>query len=406
MAKKRRLCPQSVWDEEQLSAAFREAGVKDVHVRRLHRHLLRHPGAAWADVPALPKAAQAVLEQRFVRATSSLEACQRSADGTTTKLLVRLQDGLQVEAVIMTYSHPKDVGSAASSEAGADRGKGEGGHPQAGRQRHTLCVSSQVGCQMGCTFCATGTMGLVGDLTAGEILEQLVYALDVAHVRNVVFMGMGEPLNNWEPVKAAVRAMVDPTMFGLKRSKVTVSTVGVVPRIRALAAELPGVSLALSLHAPNQTLRQRIVPSARAYPLERLMAAVAEYQAVSGMRVFVEYVMLAGVNDASETAHELGALLTASGHKLLVNLIPWNPVFSPGMAFAAPDSGAVAAFGAILREQYGLFTTVRQEMGQDISGACGQLVIEHGGSGCSKDGRHTPTDIEELARRPAATPVA
>jgi adenine C2-methylase RlmN of 23S rRNA A2503 and tRNA A37 len=144
-------------------------------------------------------------------------------------------------------------------------------------KRATVCISSQVGCRMACRFCSTGTMGLLGHLTAGEMCEQLLHASDVAPIRNVVFMGMGEPLDNYEELLGAVRAMVDPGRFGLSPAKVTVSTVGMVPRIRALARDVPGVRLALSLHAPTQELRCKIVPTARSWPLHSLMAAVDDY---------------------------------------------------------------------------------------------------------------------------------
>lgn len=359
------LSPQSVWDLPALEAAFAEAGVKASHATAVLAALLRTPDVAWGAIPNLPKAAAALLEARFTRMSSRVLRCQQSAGGDTTKLLLELADGLQVEAVVMHYDTQ-------------DRYVGQEAAAGWGNKRSTLCVSSQVGCQMGCTFCATGTMGLKGNLGAGEIVEQLVHALRVTPVRNLVFMGMGEPLSNWEPVRAAVGMMTDPRLFGLSRRHVTVSTVGVIPRIRAMAVELPGVSLALSLHAPTNELRRQIVPSARAYPLPKLLDAVREYQAASGQRVFIEYILLAGVNDAVSTAHELGRLL--QGMDVVVNLIPWNPVLQSdgGPAFAAPGEAVTRAFQAVVRGEYGLHCTVRQEKGQDIAGACGQLVIQHG----------------------------
>jgi adenine C2-methylase RlmN of 23S rRNA A2503 and tRNA A37 len=204
-------------------------------------------------------------------------------DGGTSKLLIETHDGHQVEAVVI--------------------------------RRHgratTICVSSQVGCQMGCQFCATGTMGILGDLTAAEILEQVVFSklapskLRQVPLKNIVFMGMGEPLNNFEHVKAAVLGLTDSNRFGMGRAHVTVSTVGVVPYIKRLTAELSGVPLALSLHAPNQVLRERIVPVAsKAWPLPTLIAALdahieaAQAEDKAGGRKFtgvmVEYVLLAG----------------------------------------------------------------------------------------------------------------
>lgn len=156
-------------------------------------------------------------------------------------------------------------------------------------------------------------------------------------------------------------------VFGLSKRHITISTVGVIPRIRSMATDMPGVSLALSLHAPNQELRKQIVPSARAYPLHKLLQAIEDYQAATQQRVFVEYVLLSGVNDGLEQAHELGQLL--QGRDVVLNLIPWNPVYSPdGPQFKAPVEGQVAAFQGIVRGQYGVHCTVRQEKGQDISG--------------------------------------
>ncbi|KAF6260598.1 hypothetical protein COO60DRAFT_1269332 [Scenedesmus sp. NREL 46B-D3] len=356
MAPSRTLCPQSVWDLPAVLAAFREHGIKERHVYRVWSMLLKHPDIVWADIPDLPKSACAVLEQQFSRCTSTVLRCQQSTGGDTTKLLIQLQDGMQVEAVVMHYDTSGAVGACWRQEAAGW-----------GNKRSTLCVSSQVGCQMGCTFCATGTMGLKGNLCCGEIVEQLVHATRVTPIRNIVFMGMGEPLSNYEAVKAAVGMMGEPRLFGIGARHITVSTVGVIPRIKQMAADLPGVSLALSLHAPTQELRRSIVPSARAYPLHKLMDAVAEYQAASQQRVFVEYVVLAGVNDAPQQAHELGQLL--QGRDMVINLIPWNPVYQPeGPFFAAPVEGAVEVFQGILRSAYGLHCTIRQEKGQDISG--------------------------------------
>lgn len=380
MPKKRLLRPLALWDIDAVTGAFQEAGVKLSHVTKLYSALARNPELAYEEIVGLPKAACQLLEQHFVRSTSEVVDTQTSCSGDTTKLLVKLQDGMQVEAVIMHYQ------TTSKEEI-------EGEAP---RQYHraTLCVSSQVGCQMGCTFCATGTMGLKGDLSSGEILEQLVHARKVSPIKNVVFMGMGEPLNNYLAVKAAVSMMTDSKVFGLRRSSVTVSTVGVVPRILQLAEDLPGVSLALSLHAPTQELRQQIVPSARAYKLDKLIAAVDLYQSQTDQKVFIEYVMLANVNDGREQAHQLGELL--QGKSMVINLIPWNPVYSPGIAFAAPKQQALTDFQSILKKQYNLHCTVRQEKGQDISGACGQLVIEHSGTN-NKCQSSTVKDIEELA---------
>lgn len=384
----------SVWNKGAVAAAFQEAGVKPSHLTTLYKYLAKDPDAAWEDVPNLPKAAVQLLHEQFAQLTSSVVQCQSSSGGDTTKLLLRLQNSMEVEAVIMHYDttasarEQDDDASSVPDDVASTSGRSH----SSGHQRATLCVSSQVGCVMGCTFCATGTMGIKGDLTTGEILEQLVHAQRVTPIRNVVFMGMGEPLNNYTQVSSAVQMMVDPQIFALRRSAVTVSTVGVIPRILQMIDDLPGVSLALSLHAPTQDLRKTIVPSAKAYPLDKLMAAIDRYQMQTRQKVFVEYVMLAHVNDSEEQAQQLGSLL--QGRAVVLNLIPWNPVYSPEFDFQAPGHQRTDAFQKIVR-QYGVHCTVRQEKGQDISGACGQLVIEQNvNKGCSNYGNK---DMEDLA---------
>lgn len=241
-----------------------------------------------AKQKALPDGLADAIASEVDFLTTKLVSNADGGDGGTSKLLLQTHDGHQVEAVVI--------------------------------RRHgratTICVSSQVGCQMGCQFCATGTMGILGDLTSAEILEQVVYSklapskLRQVPLKNIVFMGMGEPMNNFEQVKAAVLGLTDSNMFGMGRAHITVSTVGVVPYMKRLTAELPGVPLALSLHAPNQSLRERIVPVAsKAWPLPKLIAALDEHIALAqaedkaGGRKFtgvmVEYVLLAGMHRAA-----------------------------------------------------------------------------------------------------------
>jgi adenine C2-methylase RlmN of 23S rRNA A2503 and tRNA A37 len=281
--------------------------------------------------------------------------------------------------------------------------------------RNTLCVSSQVGCKMGCTFCATGTLGELGNLTSGEILEQLAHARRFAAakgngetdavsfraaeasaaVTNVVFMGMGEPLNNYDAVCASLGLLSDARGFAVAPSRVTVSTVGVVPKMLALARDSPEVRLALSLHAPNQALREKIVPTATAYPLPKIMAALDAYLAAgtrARTRAMIEYCVLGGVNDEEAHAFELGELLR--GRDVIVNLIPFNPTDTP-MGHTPPTREAVQAMAAVLAgPPFGLRTTVRKEMGQDIAGACGQLALDAGGA---KRAGGAGGDLEDLA---------
>lgn len=345
-----------------------------------------------------------------------------SKDGEVAKLLIRLQDGFEIESVIMKYHYrgaPQESPSSGLEFQSA---------------RYTLCVSSQVGCQMGCTFCATGewlyakivalkflghskplqpssppprapptlfsagTMGLKADLTSGEIVEQLLHACRMFPIRNVVFMGMGEPLNNYAAVKSAIHLMTHPQVFALRRSSITVSTVGVIPRMKQLATELPGVSLALSLHAPSQELRSKIVPSARAYPLEKILLAMDAYQKLTQQRIFIEYVLLGpDINCTDAHARQLGELLFNFRSVVVINLIPWNPILSPTIDFVAPAPGATDTFHRILRHEYKLACTVRQEKGQDVAAACGQLVIEHEKTLNRQSSK--PADIEDLTKK-------
>ncbi|EED91285.1 hypothetical protein THAPSDRAFT_34735, partial [Thalassiosira pseudonana CCMP1335] len=283
----------------------------------------------------------------FATLTSKVQSYRTSKDGSTTKIAVELQDGHVVESVLMRH-------------AGS---------------RATLCVSSQVGCAMGCTFCATGTMGIRGNLTSGEILEQLVHASRILAfdlIRNVVFMGMGEPLNNYANVLAACRAMIDRRLWNLAHNRVTVSTVGVVSRIRDLTRDLPEVNLALSLHAPNQKMREAIVPAAKGTPIESLIEALDAHMMAKKKRAMIEYVMLEGDTSTIEAAHQLGQL--CRGRQLVVNLIPYNKT-DVRDKLSCPSEEHMQEFRSIV-SSYGSFCSIRRTMGADIAGACGQLVVE------------------------------
>ncbi|XP_049933330.1 uncharacterized protein LOC116252600 isoform X2 [Nymphaea colorata] len=289
--------------------------------------------------------------------TSIVELVTNSEDKVTTKLLVRLQNGSHVEAVIMRY----------------DTRLGKyGGKPRPGGPRSTLCISSQAGCKMSCKFCATGSMGFKCNLSSGEIVEQLVHASFISSIRNVVFMGMGEPLNNYTAVVEAVQSMIS-FPFRLSPKRITISTVGIIPAIKKLKDDLPNVRLAVSLHAPIQDIRCQIMPAASAFPLQRLMDVLHLYQEKCGQKIFIEYIMLDGINDQEQHAHELGKLLKTLD--VVINLIPFNAIGSSSHFMSSSEQN-VKKFQKMLREVYKIRTTVRKQMGQDISGACGQLVIK------------------------------
>jgi 23S rRNA (adenine2503-C2)-methyltransferase len=314
--------------------------------------LYRSTAGSFAEMSNVSRALREDLEARFRFAALDTVAERVSADGETRKVALRLPDGELVESVLMRYPQREDG---------------------TGAERTTVCVSTQVGCPVKCAFCATGLMGFGRNLSSGEILEQVLTFLRWTRrhppiVRNVVFMGMGEPMLNYEATMAAVERLVQPACAGLGVHRLTVSTSGWLPGIARLAGDPFAVRLAVSLHAPNDALRDQLVPLNRRYPVGELMAACRDYQRETGRRVTFEYTLLAGVNDSPALARELAALL--AGMDTHVNLIPMNPVSD--LPFAPSPPAAVEAFHAVLRERQ-IVCTVRREMGRDIQAACGQL---------------------------------
>ncbi|KAL0907112.1 hypothetical protein M5K25_025655 [Dendrobium thyrsiflorum] len=347
---------RSVFDAVALRNEFENAGIRSQFIPIIWKHVRQKPTSELDEIPSLPAAAYPILRSKFKVMTSSLTSAAKSKDSLTTKLLIRLQNGNLVEAVIMRYD--------------PTLGKYDGKR-RPGCQRSTLCISSQVGCKMACKFCATGTMGFKNNLSPGEIVEQLVHASRFSEIRNVVFMGMGEPLNNFTAVVEAIQIMMG-SPFQLSPKRITVSTVGIIHAINKFHDTLPNVNLAVSLHAPDQDIRCQIMPSARAFPLGRLMEALHAYQEKSQRKIFIEYIMLDGINDLEQHAHQLGKLLQTL--EVVVNLIPFNPI-GTSSSFRTSSEHNVKVFQKVLRGTYNIRTTIRQQMGEDISGACGQLVV-------------------------------
>jgi 23S rRNA (adenine2503-C2)-methyltransferase len=321
---------------------------------QLARWLYARGAADFAAMTDLPAALRTRLAQ-VARVGRAEVAARRAARDGTVKLLLRLEDRREIETVMLPYP-----------------------------DRTAVCISSQVGCPVGCTFCATAMMGFTRNLDAGEMIDQVLAARAVAperagpRVTHVVVMGMGEPLLNLEATLAAVRLL--RAELELSPRHVTISTAGYVPGIRRLAeARLP-VTLALSLHAPTDDLRARLIPLSQKYGLPEVMAAVRDYTRITRRRVTLEYLLLAGVNDRAEQAGQLARLV--QGMINHVNLIPWNPATSRD-AFQAPRAAAVHAFRQEL-ERHGLNVTQRVERGRDIEAACGQLVV-------TGTGRASPT---------------
>ncbi len=323
--------------------------LKPFRLTQLYRAATKELAASVDAVTTLPKELRASLaEAGFGFDAVEPVAVQHSNDRQTTKGLFRLRDGSEVEAVLM--EHHGD--------------------------RTTVCISSQAGCAFACAFCSTGQAGYTRNLTATEIFDQARYfARDVAvrgkRITNIVFMGMGEPFHNYDAVMDAVALLNDGQGFGLGSRHITISTVGLVDKIDRFADEGVQVNLAISLHAPNDTLRSQIMPVNRKFPVSELMAACARYVAKTNRKVFFEYVMLRDVNDSDTCAHELARLM--AGHLYHVNLIPYNS--TPDAPFAGTPDPRIWEFAAIL-DKAGVPTTVRQNMGRDIAAACGQLRAE------------------------------
>ncbi|KAI3934621.1 hypothetical protein MKW92_024812 [Papaver armeniacum] len=330
---------KSIFDSAALRTELEKAGINTSFIPQIWKYVIKNPNCKFDDIPSLPSALYPLLQSKFKTSTSTVDTVLESLDNVTTKLLVKLQNGAFVEAVIMRYD----------SRLGMC-----GGKPRPGGVRATLCVSSQVGCKMACTFCATGSMGFKNHLSSGEIVEQLVHASRICEIRNIVFMGMGEPLNNYTSVVEAVRSMIGYP-FQISPRKITVSTVGIIPAIRKLHDDLPSINSWILYMSFNKK----------------------------------------GVNDGEQQAHDLAKLL--ENFQVVINLIPFNPIGSLSKFSTSTDQGVVK-FQQILRGTYNIRTTIRKQMGQDIMGACGQLVVSLPAKG-SVGGSSSITDIEDLLIR-------
>jgi len=303
------------------------------------------------DIPQLPKK----LREELIEAGYTIGSAKEvhrivSDDGEITKLLLNLNDKNSVETVLMQYAPTKI-----------------GGHP-----RSTICVSTQIGCAMGCVFCATGQMGFETNLKAEHIVSQVIHFADILqqrgeHVTNLVFMGMGEPMANYDEMIRSIRILTHDRGFGLGQRHITISTIGIVSGIDKLAEENLQIGLAISLHAPNNQLRKQLVPTATSNSVEEIIDAGRRYYKKTGRRVTFEYALMAGINDSSEIATELAILLKGNGSH--VNLIPINPTAGD---FKRPTQDHVLEFERILSDA-GVNCTVRVEKGTEISAACGQL---------------------------------
>ena len=340
-------------DVPALISWLRAHGEPAYRANQIRRHTMHGTAGAFSELTDLPKALREKLAASFRWSSVELEREEASADGETRKALLRLADGHHIESVLMPHH-------------GA---------------RNAVCVSTQAGCPMACAFCATGEMGLVRNLTAGEIVDQIRYwqrelARGGERVSHVVYMGMGEPLNNYEASLAAARILTDPDGFAISPRRVTISTCGVVPKMDALAVEGLPINLAVSLHAPDDRTRAAIMPINRKWGVDEVLAASARYVKRTKRRVTFEYVMLAGVNDSDAAARDLAEKIGRHGRKAdaHVNLIPYNP--GPG-GFRRPSAERMERFASVLHEA-GIAATLRISKGQDIAAGCGQLKVKEG----------------------------
>lgn len=333
---------------EALESLLTEWGYPVFRARQIWRWLYAQKATRFDQMTNLPADLRQQLEAQTT--LSALEPVRElaSSDGRTVKWLFRLADGQLIESVLMDYADG----------------------------RRTACISTQAGCAMGCVFCATGQMGFARHLSAGEIVEQAIILARWLEARqerlsNVVLMGMGEPLHNYEAVLEGIHRLNAPEGLGIGQRHITLSTVGLVPQIRRLADEGLQVKLAISLHAASDEERSALLPVNRRWPLAELMDACRYYIDKTDRRVTFEWALIAGENDVPEQAHALGRLL----HGLLchVNLIPLNP--TQGYGGSASGSESVARFQAVLSD-YGVTSTVRVRRGIDINAGCGQLKAE------------------------------
>jgi 23S rRNA (adenine2503-C2)-methyltransferase len=328
-------------------AAVVGLGERPFRADQLSRHYFGRYTDSADDMTDLPASLREELVAQLLPRLLTEERTLSADQGATRKTVWRALDGALVESVLMKYP-----------------------------DRATVCVSSQAGCGMACPFCATGQAGLTRNLSTGEIVSQVVageriLAPDGGRVSNIVFMGMGEPLANYKNVVAAVRRLTDPVPggLGISQRSVTVSTVGLVPAIGKLAAEGLSVTLALSLHAPDDEARDELVPVNRRWKVAEVLGAAWDYAAVTGRRVSIEYALIRDVNDQPWRADLLGELL--AGHLAHVNLIPLNP--TPGSRWTASLPGVQEEFVARIAS-HGVPVTVRDTRGREIDGACGQLA--------------------------------
>ena len=328
-----------------LEAALEARGHQRFHARQIVRWIYQHGVTDIAAMTDLSRDLRATLARDFTLFTPALAQRDISADGTE-KFLLRLADGRHIESVFIPDTPAM-----------------------------TFCVSTQVGCAMACAFCLTGKMGLVRNLTAGEIAGQVRVLADALHMRdrkfNIVLMGMGEPLHNYDETMRALRMLADEHGFGMSARRITLSSVGLLPALERLAKEPVMPNLAISLHAPTDLQRGELVPINKKYGVAEIIEACKRFPLNRRSRITFEYVLLAGVNDSPQDAKTLAKLV--AGVKSKVNLIPLNA--AAGIPFERPSDEVIDRFAKIVSD-HGVSVSVRKSRGRDIRAACGQLIVE------------------------------
>lgn len=333
---------------EQLRELLAMEGEKPFHAEQILDWIYKKGVMQWERMTNLSHALVERISKKFTLNTLTLVKVSDSKDLETFKFLWRLPQGDLIESVLICAG-----------------------------DRRTVCVSSQVGCPAKCAFCASGQAGFMRNLTAAEIVEQVLHINSWLmekgeKVSNIVYMGMGEPFKNYKEVVKSIRLLTEPTLMGLSDRRITVSTVGVIEGIRQLAEEGLKVNLVLSLHAPNQKIREKIIPYARKYPLDQILDAMDYYAEKTKRDITYEYILLAGINDHPDHAFELANLIKT--RQCTVNLIPYNPI--PGRKLVRPDAKAIKAFRSVLFGCKISNTTIRYTKGDDIAAACGQLALQ------------------------------
>ncbi|MFQ5340321.1 MAG: 23S rRNA (adenine(2503)-C(2))-methyltransferase RlmN [Anaerolineae bacterium] len=351
----------------ELEAFVQTLGEPRYRADQIWGWLYRRLAASFDEMTNLPLTLRDRLGEAAIICTLAPVAETTSQATPARKTLFQLADGESIEAVLMHYQ-PGDPDYR--SETAGEPLHGSNGHDQG---RHTACISTQVGCAMGCVFCATGQMGLVRQMSAGEVIEQVVYLArelqrEDKRLTNLVFMGMGEPLANWPATWQAMETLNDSDGFNMGARRMTISTVGLAPGIRRLARAGLQVQLAVSIHAPDDELRNQLVPINAQYPLGEVMNACRDYLTLTNRRITFEYVMIDHVNDFVEHAGALAGLI--QDMLCHVNLIPLNP--TPGSDMRPSSYDRCVAFQSVLRQR-GIPTTLRVRRGIDVQAGCGQL---------------------------------